>query len=633
MSFDISLRTIALSYIGLSLVAVYISKGLLRRSTRQGMSRNAKDLDGCLNHSILNGAPATDQMQRLLWKNGKIPHVAVIGAGVAGLRCADVLIQAGFNVTIYEARNRMGGRVHQVKSAGHLVDLGPNWVHGNVKSNPISKLAGKTKTVLHEWDSRQAVIDSEGHQMDDAEAAAYSEIVWEIVAKAFQYSDDYFSSIDPQKSLMDYFKEEVPKIESDPAKIAELLKMAQRWGAFVGDPIERQSLKFFFLEETIEDKNAFIAGTYQRILEEIAANALAHAKIHLGTEIQHIETRVSPNQGEVDDELEPKVSIYTASGSSQEFDEVVVTAPLGWLKAQKKVAFTPSLPPRLSEAIDNISYGHLEKCYVTFPSVFWHGNSNSDKTAAQFNLADVTNGTTPESPQIPNGTSTTSRTEPYPSFIHFQSPAYVPHPPDLAWNQECISLADLPGQNAHPTLLFYLFGPCATAMVDLIASLPPHSPAYNSALTDFFEPFYSKLPHYSPTNPASKPVAFLATQWQRDPFAGHGSYTNYQVGLEAGDVDIETMRHGCPERALWFAGEHTAPFIALGTTTGAYWAGEGVARRICRAYGVAVPAEVEIEIEMVGDDGVEDDNVVEVRLNGVENGMRPDVANLNGIAL
>lgn len=30
--------------------------------------------------------------------------------------------------------------------------------------------------------------------------------------------------------------------------------------------------------------------------------------------------------------------------------------------------------------------------------------------------------------------------------------------------------------------------------------------------------------------------------------------------------------------------EHTAPFVALGTTTGAYWSGEGVAGKILRAY-------------------------------------------------
>lgn len=35
------------------------------------------------------------------------------------------------------------------------------------------------------------------------------------------------------------------------------------------------------------------------------------------------------------------------------------------------------------------------------------------------------------------------------------------------------------------------------------------------------------------------------------------------------------------ERGVWFAGEHTAPFVGLGTTSGAYWSGEAVAGRIC----------------------------------------------------
>lgn len=39
------------------------------------------------------------------------PHVGVIGAGLAGLRCADILIQNGAQVTILEARDRLGGRV------------------------------------------------------------------------------------------------------------------------------------------------------------------------------------------------------------------------------------------------------------------------------------------------------------------------------------------------------------------------------------------------------------------------------------------------------------------------------------------------------------------------------------------
>jgi monoamine oxidase len=39
------------------------------------------------------------------------PHVGVIGAGLSGLRCADILIQNGARVTILEARDRIGGRV------------------------------------------------------------------------------------------------------------------------------------------------------------------------------------------------------------------------------------------------------------------------------------------------------------------------------------------------------------------------------------------------------------------------------------------------------------------------------------------------------------------------------------------
>jgi hypothetical protein len=39
------------------------------------------------------------------------PHVGIIGAGVSGLRCAEILLQNGARVTILEARDRIGGRV------------------------------------------------------------------------------------------------------------------------------------------------------------------------------------------------------------------------------------------------------------------------------------------------------------------------------------------------------------------------------------------------------------------------------------------------------------------------------------------------------------------------------------------
>lgn len=38
-------------------------------------------------------------------------QIGIIGGGVSGLRCADVLLQNGYKVTIIEARDRLGGRV------------------------------------------------------------------------------------------------------------------------------------------------------------------------------------------------------------------------------------------------------------------------------------------------------------------------------------------------------------------------------------------------------------------------------------------------------------------------------------------------------------------------------------------
>ena len=43
----------------------------------------------------------------------------IVGAGVSGLRCATVLLDHAYEVTIIEARNRVGGRVRNISSLSH----------------------------------------------------------------------------------------------------------------------------------------------------------------------------------------------------------------------------------------------------------------------------------------------------------------------------------------------------------------------------------------------------------------------------------------------------------------------------------------------------------------------------------
>lgn len=45
------------------------------------------------------------------WAIGRAPKICVIGAGVTGLRCTEILLKHGVDVTVLEARSRVGGRV------------------------------------------------------------------------------------------------------------------------------------------------------------------------------------------------------------------------------------------------------------------------------------------------------------------------------------------------------------------------------------------------------------------------------------------------------------------------------------------------------------------------------------------
>ncbi|KAG6037004.1 hypothetical protein E4U41_005356 [Claviceps citrina] len=473
-------------------------------------------------------------------------HVVIVGAGLSGLRCADILLQNGFKVTILEARDRVGGRVHQQRLAnGHSVDLGPNWIHGT-DDNPILEIAESTGTPVRSLDHDTWAYTSAGVLLPREEGNQCSTMVWDVVQQAFGHSHDSGPETDRNKSLLDFFHERIPQLipDTDPdheRRRKIVLDMAEMWGAFVGSPVSRQSLKYFWLEECIE------GGTYRKILDHVAAPALARADIRFHSKVQQIQY---PSDGG------GKVEIRLASGETLSFDEAVITTPLGWLKRNPS-AFLPPLPPRLTQAIESVGYGCLEKVYISFPHAFW------------LQL--------PQDQQV-NG------------FIEWLTPEYAPDSNPRQWHQEAVELASLEGPDAHPTLLFYTFGEQSRHMTTTLASLTTQD-ARTGFLKTFFHPYYSRLPNYRAGSQDCQPVGFLATEWSNDELAGRGSYCNFQVGLEHGDEDVETMREGLPGQRVWFAGEHTAPFVALGTATGAYWSGEMVGLRIKEAYSVAESRE------------------------------------------
>jgi monoamine oxidase len=69
--------------------------------------------------------------------------IVIIGGGAAGISALSKLLENGFkNVTLLEAEDRIGGRIHTIPFASNVVDLGAQWCHGE-KHNVIYDMVGK----------------------------------------------------------------------------------------------------------------------------------------------------------------------------------------------------------------------------------------------------------------------------------------------------------------------------------------------------------------------------------------------------------------------------------------------------------------------------------------------------------
>jgi choline dehydrogenase-like flavoprotein len=92
--------------------------------------------------------------------------VLVIGAGIAGLRAAEVLVSNGRRVIVLEARDRLGGRIYTDRSWGVPVELGASWIHG-VENNPIAALAAAKGIKTQATDYESNTYGADGKPLGD----------------------------------------------------------------------------------------------------------------------------------------------------------------------------------------------------------------------------------------------------------------------------------------------------------------------------------------------------------------------------------------------------------------------------------------------------------------------------------
>jgi hypothetical protein len=133
---------------------------------------------------------------------------------------------------------------------------GPNWIHGTL-ANPILNLAKQTETAICLVEDSMCVFDQSGQSIDVEKATEFFELVWTIISDAFKYSNENCANISPKTSLKDFFMQKVYEKGLSEEDQTLILQLAEMWGAFIGDPWDQQSLKYFWLEECLDGGELF----------------------------------------------------------------------------------------------------------------------------------------------------------------------------------------------------------------------------------------------------------------------------------------------------------------------------------------------------------------------------------------
>ncbi len=121
------------------------------------------DKPSTVHGAVMSGRRAAREILAIGSSAGAGP-IVVIGAGASGLAAAQALSEAGREVIVLEARDRIGGRVLTDRSLGAPLDLGASWIHG-VDGNPLTALADQVgaQRAVTQW-RRMRVYDAEGRR-------------------------------------------------------------------------------------------------------------------------------------------------------------------------------------------------------------------------------------------------------------------------------------------------------------------------------------------------------------------------------------------------------------------------------------------------------------------------------------
>jgi monoamine oxidase len=281
--------------------------------------------------------------------------VIVVGAGVAGLAAARALALAGRDVVVLEARDRIGGRTWTDSALGVPVDLGASWIHG-IDGNPLWSLASAFGIDTVEFTVGSFQFDGRPIAWHDPSGAAVADP--DAFVADLHTVDGLLESVVADAAPGTTYAEAVATVLASLAWTgARALRvqeyMAHRSEDLCGAPVTDLDAHGLEEEHVPGDEVVFPGGYGQY------AAALADG----------LDVRTATVVSEIHQNDE-RVRVTTADGSEFCAAEVVVTVPLGVLKAGD-VVFDPPLADPVAGALDRLGMGVYDKVFLRFPTQFW----------------------------------------------------------------------------------------------------------------------------------------------------------------------------------------------------------------------------------------------------------------------
>ncbi|MDB5214948.1 MAG: amine oxidase [Myxococcaceae bacterium] len=275
--------------------------------------------------------------------------VVIIGAGMAGLRAAQVLLSAGKNVVVLEARDRIGGRIRTDRTAfGVPIELGASWFHDGTH-NPLVAVAKSARV--------------------ETVASDYSESVWR---------DGAMLSAADSDAMYDTFQKQIKKATKATGPDVSVRTALE---GVIGELslADRDAFEFEIATNVDYDQGEQASLVSARRYNDDGSFSEVNNRIVKGYEgiVAAVGKAIPVKTGETVKLVAQKadhVEVHSTSGVFTA-ERVIVTLPVGVLQSGS-VEFSPPLSARKTGVISRIGMGCLSKTFLRFPSIFWPTESD-----------------------------------------------------------------------------------------------------------------------------------------------------------------------------------------------------------------------------------------------------------------